>query len=211
MDATTGLVILIFVLSIFSGMGNNKGYHPPTATRPVFPVAPSPVSAPSPVAVPAPIPGQPDPAFASVGGAAAQPAIQNYIQKYRSSDQSIAISTSIVKHSGTYNVNPKLVAAVIARESKFNPMALSSSGAGGLGQLLPSTARGLGVNDVFDIDQNAMGTTRYIKSLIDRFKGNVKFAIAGYLEGPNAVLRNNGYTEHTGTYVNDILVIYNKI
>jgi soluble lytic murein transglycosylase-like protein len=209
MSSTTAIVIFIFVISIFSGIGTNKGYQQPTGSRPVFPVAP--VTAPSPVAAPAPVPGQPDPTFAAVGGAAAQPAIQNYIQRYRSSDQSLAISSSIVKHAQTYNMNPKLVAALIARESKFNPMAISSSGAGGLGQLLPSTAKGLGVDDVFDIDQNAMGTTRYMRSLIDRFKGNVNFAIAGYLEGPNAVLRNNGYSEHTGTYVNDILTIYNKI
>ncbi|MFA4843946.1 MAG: lytic transglycosylase domain-containing protein [Candidatus Margulisiibacteriota bacterium] len=208
MDTTTAVVIFIFVISIFSGMGNNQGYHQP-ANRPTFPTAP--VTAPSPVAVPSPLPGQPDPTFASVGGAATQPAIQNYIQRYRSSDQSLAISTSLVRHAETYNMNPKLVAALIARESKFNPRALSSSGAGGLGQLLPSTAKGLGVNDVFDIDQNAMGTTRYFRSLIDRFKGNVNFAIAGYLEGPNAILRNNGYSTRTGTYVNDILTIYNKI
>ena len=205
MSATTAIVILIFVLSIFSGMGNNQGYHQSTASRPVFPIE-SGTSA-----VPAPILGQPDPSFAAVGGTAAQPAIQNYIQKYRSNEESIAISSSIVKHSQTYDMNPKLVAALIARESKFNPQAVSSSGAGGLGQLLPSTAKGLDVDDVFDIDQNAKGTTRYMRSLIDRFKGNVSFAIASYLEGPNAVQRNNGYTEHTGTYVNDILTIYNKI
>lgn len=209
MDTTTAVVVFIFVVSIFSGMGNNKGYHQPTAASLTFKVAPA--ATPAPVAVPLPIPGQPDPTFAAVGGAAAQPAIQNFIQKYRSSDQSITISSSIVKHSETYNLNPKLVAALIARESKFNPRALSSSGAGGLGQLLPSTAKGLGVDDLFDIDQNALGTVRYFKSLLDRFKGNVAFAVASYLEGPNAVLRNSGYSEHTGAYVNDILVIYNKI
>lgn len=105
-------------------------------------------------------------------------------------------------------MNPKLVAALMTRESKFNPRARSSSGAIGLGQLLPSTAKGLNLDDPYDIDQNAKGTVRYFKSLIDRFNGQVSNAIAGYLEGPNAVMRNGGYSDHTRGYVQDILAIY---
>ncbi|MDD5593683.1 MAG: lytic transglycosylase domain-containing protein [Candidatus Margulisbacteria bacterium] len=204
MDATTAVVVLIFVVSIFSGFGNNKGYKAPSA--PVFPVAQT-----QPAAVyQAPLVGEPPPAFVGAGENA-QPAINRHVAKYRSGDEAAQITDSIMRHSMTYNMNPKLVAALITRESKFNPRAMSSSGAGGLGQLLPSTAKGLGVDDVFDIDQNAKGTVRYFKSLIERFNGRVSSAIAAYLEGPNAVLRNGGYTDHTRSYVQDILAIYQKI
>jgi len=202
MDVTTGAIVLIFVISIFSGMGNNKGYTQPST--PKFPVAAP--TADIDVAITPPPAG-----FSAVDPVLAPVAIQTYIQKYRSSDLAAEITGSIMKHSQTYDVNPKLVAALIARESKFNPRALSSSGAMGLGQLLPSTAKGLGVTDGFDIDQNAMGTTRYIKSLIDRFSGNVSAGIAGYLVGPNAVKRDGSITDHTRSYVEDIYKIYYKM
>ena len=131
--------------------------------------------------------------------------------KYRSTDEAMTITDSIMRHSRTYNLNPKLVTALIARESKFNPRALSSSGAVGLGQLLPSTARGLDISDPYDIDQNAKGTVRYFKSLVDRFSGKVSNAIAAYLDGPNAVSRQGGFSAKTKVYVEDILGIYQKI
>jgi soluble lytic murein transglycosylase-like protein len=207
MDVTTGAIVLIFVISIFSGMGNNKGYTTPSA--PKFPVA-APTTAPTPAgAIDTGVAIVPPPAhFAAVDPVATPTAIKTYIKKYRSDDLAGEIAGSIMKHSQTYDVNPKLVAALIARESKFNPRAISSSGAMGLGQLLPSTARGLGVTNGFDVDQNAMGTTRYIKSLIDRFSGNVSAGIAGYLVGPNAVKRDGTISDHTRSYVEDIYKIY---
>lgn len=204
MDATTAAVILIFVISIFSGFGHNQGYTPPST--PPTPFRPPAAETPKQVVSVT----EPPSNFAAVDPVLAHSAIKNYVFKYRSSEQSTQIASSIVRHSQTYDVNPKLVAALIARESKFNPRALSSSGAMGLGQLLPSTAKGLGVDDGFDIDQNARGTVRYLKSLIDRFKGSVSYAIAAYLEGPNQVMRS-GYSAHTRTYVEDILLIYSKI
>ena len=123
------------------------------------------------------------------------------------------ITDSIIKYSKTYDVNPKLVCGLIARESRFNRFAVSPSGAQGLGQLLPSTASGLNISDPFDVEQNVMGTTRYIKSLLDRFSGpnKVTFALAGYLEGPNAVKNNNGFKSASKRYVEDILNITNRI
>jgi len=199
MSATTAVIILIFVISIFSGFGKNKGYAPPPAPTFSTGTVYSEVSAVEP------------PPYFSAAGINAQVAIQNHITKYRSPSEAAQIADSIVRHSMTYDINPKLVAALITRESKFNPRAISSSGAVGLGQLLPSTAKGLGVDDPFDIDQNAKGTVRYFKSLIDRFKGKVSNAVAGYLEGPNAVARQGGFSAHTRTYVEDILSIYQKI
>ena len=124
------------------------------------------------------------------------------------------ITDAIMRHSQKYNVNPKLVAALIARESGFNPRAVSKSGALGLGQLLPSTCKSTGVTSPFDINDNVKGTVRYMKYLLDRFKNysdRVSFALAGYLEGPNAVARKKGYRRSTGAYVNDIIEIYHKI
>jgi len=203
MDLTTGAIVLIFIISIFSGFGNNQGYQQPAA--PKFPVESS-SSVKTGVSL-----TEPDPKYTVVDAAVTRAAIQNYIARYRSADESAAIAVSIMKYSQAYDLNPKLAAALIARESKFNPRAVSSSGAKGLGQLLPSTARGLNIDDPFDIDQNAKGTVRYIKSLIDRFNGQVSSGIASYLEGPNAVMKNGGYTDHTRSYVEDILAIYQKI
>jgi soluble lytic murein transglycosylase-like protein len=203
MDVTTGAIVLIFIISIFSGFGSNKGYKQPTS--PKFPVE-STGTINSSVSL-----TEPDPRYAVVDAAATRGAIQNYICKYRSGDESAQIAGCIMKYSQSYDLNPKLAAALIARESKFNPRAVSSSGAIGLGQLLPSTAKGLKIDDPYDIDQNAKGTVRYIKSLIDRFNGKVSSAIASYLEGPNAVTRNGGYSDHTRSYVEDILTIYQNI
>jgi soluble lytic murein transglycosylase-like protein len=197
MDTSTALIVFIFFISIMTSLGG-KGYTPPPSppTEIIY----------KQVAV-----GEPDPSFIAGGGDAALSSIKNYIAKYRNDFESTTISESIVKHSKTYDMNPKLVAALIARESKFNPRAISSSGAAGLGQLIPSTAKGLNIDDPYDIDQNAKGTTRYFKSLITRFNGKVSSAIAGYLEGPNAVSKQGGFSSHTKSYVEDILNIYQKI
>jgi soluble lytic murein transglycosylase-like protein len=200
MNTTTVAVILIFVFSVFSGFGNNKGYKQPTG--PVFPVDKANYQT--------VLAGEPAPGFAG-GGENAKPAIQKHIAKYRPPDEAVQIADSIMHYAQTYDLNPKLVAALITRESKFNPHAVSSSGAIGLGQLLPSTAKGLGVANAYDIDQNAKGTVRYFKSMIERFNGQVSNAIAAYLEGPNAVMRNGGYSDHTRSYVQDILTIYQGI
>ena len=200
MSTTAAAVILIFVISVFSGFGDNKGYKQPSG--PVFPVDNAIHQT---VAI-----GDPAPGFAG-GGENARPAIQRQIAKYRSPDEAAQIADGIMRYSQTYDLNPKLVAALMTRESKFNHNARSSSGAIGLGQLLPSTAKGLNVDDPYDIDQNAKGTVRYIKSLVDRFNGRVSSAIAAYLEGPNAVMKNGGYSDHTRGYVQDILAIYQGI
>jgi soluble lytic murein transglycosylase-like protein len=200
MDVTTAAVVLLFVISILSGFGNNKGYTPPPLSSTMTGTVYQEVSV-----------EEPGANFSAVSAEAAQLSIQNFILKKRSNSQASLIAESIVRHSQTYDTNPKLVAALIARESRFNPRAVSSSGAVGLGQLLPSTAKNLGVEDPFDVDQNVKGTVIYLKTLITRFQGKVSSAIAAYLEGPNAVSRAGGFSEHTRRYVEDILNIYQRI
>ncbi|HTY12743.1 MAG TPA: lytic transglycosylase domain-containing protein [Candidatus Omnitrophota bacterium] len=214
--SVTTVVILIFVFSI---LGSVTGKHPAVPHPSNFPTTNVPASEPtydtsttySTVDVPVPGPDYLS-GFTESLGADIRKFIQSYAVKI-DPWESDTISDSILKYSQTYDVNPKLVCGLIARESRFNRFAISSSGAQGLGQLLPSTATGLGITDPFDIDQNVMGTTRYIKSLLDRFTGTSKvpFAIAGYLEGPNAVKRNNGFQGHSKSYVEDILKIANKL
>ena len=216
--SVTTVVILIFVFSI---LGTVTGKHPkvstpsnlPTGTTAQEPTQPYDTSQTYSQVDIAPIPS---PSFMAGYTESAVEDLKKFISNYAKKIDAWevdSIATSLVKYSQTYDVNPKIVCGLIARESGFNRFAISSSGAQGLGQLLPSTASGLGISDPFDIDQNVMGTTRYIRSLLDRFSGanKVPFALAGYLEGPNAVKRNNGFKSASKRYIEDILTISNKL
>ena len=89
----------------------------------------------------------------------------------------------------TYALSPAFIRAIIHAESGFNPKALSSQGAQGLMQLMPGTAKELGVGDAFDIDENIRGGTQYLSQLLKEFNGNVRLTTAAYNAGPNAVKR----------------------
>ncbi len=207
MESTTAVVVLLFVITIFQSLGGNKGYTPPptpTNTLPPAQTMPAPVQLNS---------GPVGSTYLATGDLAHKP-IEQFILRFRKPEEAVPITDAIMKHARTYDVNPKLVAALIRRESGFNPRAVSTSGACGLGQLLPSTCKTTGVTQPFDIDDNAKGTVRYMKYLLDKFKNyadQVSFALAGYLEGPNQVERNKSYSAKTAGYVKDILDIYNKI
>jgi soluble lytic murein transglycosylase-like protein len=88
-----------------------------------------------------------------------------------------------------YHVDPNLIAAMAFRESRFNPTAVSSRGAQGVMQLMPKTARALGVADSFDARQNVFAGTKYLSSLLARFGGNVETSLAAYNAGPELVAR----------------------
>lgn len=100
-----------------------------------------------------------------------------------------------------YHVDEALLRAVIHAESAFNPRALSIAGAQGLMQLIPSTARDMGVRDVFDPEQNIRGGARYLALLLQNFNGDERLAAAAYNAGPGAVQRYNGVPPYDETRV----------
>lgn len=109
--------------------------------------------------------------------------------------------------SERFGVPRELVIAVSRAESAFRSEVKSPAGATGLMQLMPATAKGLGVTDITDPWQNLAGGTKYLRQLMDRFDGDVKKVIAGYNAGPNAVQQYGGvppYSE-TRTYVARVL------
>ncbi|MEM1245037.1 MAG: lytic transglycosylase domain-containing protein [Acidobacteriota bacterium] len=118
-----------------------------------------------------------------------------------------ALQSLIERYSLQQNLDVALVRAVIQAESSFDPRALSPKGAMGLMQLMPSTARELGVSDPWDPEQNVRGGTRYLRRMLDQFDGQVDLALAGYNAGPGAVQRYGGvppYRETVG-YIDRVL------
>jgi hypothetical protein len=110
-----------------------------------------------------------------------------------------------------YGVNPNLIRAVIKQESNFNPKAVSAAGAQGLGQLMPATAKAMGVSDPFDPRQNVFGTARYLKELGGYGFGTAGEVIAAYNAGPGAVQAAGGIPAYpeTQAYVRKVLGYFN--
>jgi soluble lytic murein transglycosylase-like protein len=116
----------------------------------------------------------------------------------------------ITEAANRYGLPERLVTAVIRAESGFNPRAISSKGAQGLMQLMPSTASVLGVRNSFDPRENIEGGVRHLRGLIDRFPGNLPFAIAAYNAGEKAVTAYGGIPPYPETqdYVGKVLRYY---
>jgi soluble lytic murein transglycosylase-like protein len=127
--------------------------------------------------------------------------------KYASSVNPAEYEQLIKTCSDKYGVNPCLVKAVIHAESGYNPNAVSSKGASGLMQLMPATAKSLKVADRFNPKDNVEGGVKYLRFLLDTFRGDVSLAVAAYNAGLTKVAKYGGippYNE-TRTYVTRVL------
>ena len=122
------------------------------------------------------------------------------------------IDSIIDRVSSHYQVNPKLVHALIRVESNYDPSAVSSKGAMGLMQLIPATAQRFGVQNPFDPTQNIQGGVSYLKYLLHLFGGNLPLSLAAYNAGEERVIRSGGIPaiQETEHYVRAITRMYNS-
>jgi soluble lytic murein transglycosylase-like protein len=119
------------------------------------------------------------------------------------------LASVITEASAKYGVDPNLVAAMAFRESRFDANAVSRRGAQGVMQLMPKTARALGVKDSFDARQNVFGGAKYLKYLLDRFDGDVTLTLAAYNAGPELVAKvGPSATEEAVQYVAAVRQFY---
>ena len=116
------------------------------------------------------------------------------------------LTETVARIAAQNQLSPRLIHSVIQAESNYDPYAVSPKGAQGLMQLIPSTARRFGVSDVFDPVDNIQGGARYLKYLLELYKGDDALALAAYNAGEGAVARYGGIPPfpETQNYVNKV-------
>lgn len=141
-----------------------------------------------------------------VGGHKSLSQIGNSVSVYLDTPH-LLYNTIIEAAAERYKIDPALVKAVIMAESRYNHRAVSKKGAGGLMQLMPRTAKALGVKNVFDPEENITGGVRYLKKLLNRFDGNTRLALAAYNAGSRHVRHYGGVPPflQTRTFIKKVL------
>ena len=126
--------------------------------------------------------------------------------------RAVAYDPLIRREAEASKLAPELVRAVMRVESCFDERALSRAGARGLMQLMPQTARHLGVRDSFDPEQNVAGGARYLRMMLDRFDNDLRLALAAYNAGPNAVEKYGDVPpfRETQNYVRRVVAAYGR-
>ena len=122
----------------------------------------------------------------------------------------MCIRDSFKEASETYGVDINLLKAIARQESNFNPSATSSAGAMGVMQLMPSTAKGLGVTNAYDAQQNIMGGAKLMAQNLKKYNGDVSLALAAYNAGGGNVDKYGGIPpfKETQNYVKKVLGYY---
>lgn len=121
-------------------------------------------------------------------------------------------ASEVKRMADKYQVDPALVRAVIHAESAFNHKAISKAGAQGLMQLMPGTAKDLGVKNAFNANENIEGGVKYLAQLLKLFDDDTELAAAAYNAGPNAVKKYNGIPPYSETkvYVERVGILHRR-
>ena len=212
----TAFIVTVIVCTVF--LHNIDNFGKPSVTKPVStmqlatlqPIDVDKLLSEAPVFVPEPLCVSPEVEWAMIDGRCVEtaPVIPDSLDK----KQKIPFQGIIVQVAGRYQVDPYLIRAIIFAESGFNPRAKSKKGARGLMQLMPSTAKALGVQNIYDPVQNIDGGVRYFKSLLERFDGDVQLALAAYNAGSRHVRHYEGVPPFKATrhYIKKVLKFQKK-
>jgi hypothetical protein len=147
--------------------------------------------------------------IAEIGAPPAKP-LAKKPEKHCRPKRSALFQPIINRAASRYEVDPALVRAIIFAESGYNPAAVSHRGAMGLMQLMPGTAKAMGVEDCFDPEHNIYGGVRYFRKLFNQFDGDVTLALAAYNAGSRKVREFNGVPPYRATrhYIEKVLHYY---
>jgi hypothetical protein len=131
---------------------------------------------------------------------------------FGSESESRSVDEIIEKYAKYYSLDPFLIRSIIKTESGFNPRAVSPKGARGLMQLMPETAKQLGVKNSFDPEQNIHGGVRHFRSLLDTFENDLVLSLAAYNAGENLVQRLGRVPKikETQDYIQSVTGLYGK-